>query len=653
MRKSLLFVLTAMAMFSFAQVPYNQNIEEKCSHQHHFEQSFKTTNDVSYVADMYDMHFVHLDLDVESTSTAVGGSARMLAKVTTPTLDTIYLELNEALSLDSMRFNGELVSPTFVDSEIFLVVDEMVAGDDIEVLTYYHGEASSGGFFSGITSDYNNTYGKYVTWTLSEPFSARDWWPVRQNLNDKIDSVYQDYTCVSTEMVGTNGVLTEVVDNGGVTKTYKWKTHYPISYYLMSFSVSEYQEYNVYAKPIQLDGDSVLIQNFIYDHPNCLPNNQANIERSTEIMELLSELYGLYPFHEEKYGNCLAEIGGGMEHQTMTTIGSFEFGLNTHEMAHQWYGDNVTCATWSDIWINEGFASYSEYLGEQYLNSQNSANSWMNSAHNSITGQTNGSVYVPENEVYYGNEWRIFDGRLTYKKGAAIIHSLRYLINDDDLFFDAMQNYTEQYTGQLATGIDFRNSIADYTGINLDSYFDQWYFGQGYPTYSIEYYYTDAGMHLTINHTASASFTTPFFDLPLELKLDFGAGQDTIIRVPITSNFVQVQTEILQQVIQVVVDPDNWIINKVGSITVGTSELQNELGLVVGPNPVSNELQIVFNEESNKVKEISLLDLSGREIQHISTTSNLSLDLADLPAGTYLVKVNDGQSIVTRKVLKR
>ncbi len=653
MKRSLLFVLTALAMFSFAQVPYNQNIEHKCSHQHHFEQSFKNTNDVTYVADLYDMHFVHLDLEVESTSTAVGGSALMLAKVTSDNLDTIYLELNEALTLDSMRFNGELVSPTFVDSEIFLVVDEMNAGDDIEVLTYYHGGASSGGFFSGITSDYNNTYGKNVTWTLSEPFSARDWWPVRQNLKDKIDSVYQDYTCVNTEKVGANGLLTEVVDNGGLTTTYKWKTNYPISYYLMAFSVSEYQEYNVYAKPTQLNGDSVLIQNFIYDHPNCLPNNKADIDRSTEIMELLSDLYGLYPFHEEKYGNCLAEIGGGMEHQTMTTIGSFEFGLNTHEMGHQWYGDNVTCATWSDIWINEGFASYSEYLGDQYLNSQGTADSWMSSAHNNIMSSNSGSVYVPENEVYYGNEWRIFDGRLTYKKGAAILHSLRYLINDDDLFFGALQNYTVDFTDQIATGMDFKNSVSDYTGINLDSYFEQWYFGEGYPTYSIEYYYADAGMHLTVSHTASAAFATSYFDLPLEVKLNFGASQDTIIKIPITSNLVSFQTEITQPVIQVVADPNNWIINKVGSISVGTSELQNELGLVVGPNPVKDDLQIVFNEESNQLKEISLLDLSGREIESFSTMSNHTFDMSSYPAGTYLVKVNDGQSVVTKKVLKR
>lgn len=652
MKKPLLFLLLAMYSFSFAQAPYRANIEHKCSHQHQFENSFKNTNDVTHVADLYDMNFIHLDLEVESTSTYVGGSARMDATVKTASLDTIYIELNSTLTLDSMTFNGELVEPTFTNSELFLVVDEMNEGDDISIVTYYHGSSSSGGFFSGITSEYNSTYGKYVTWTLSEPFSARDWWPVRQDLNDKIDSVYQDYTCVDTEMVGTNGLLTETIDNGDGTKTYKWKTHYPISYYLMSFSVSEYQEYNVYAKPVQLNGDSVLIQNFIYDHPNCLNQHKSNIDLSPAIMETLSESYGLYPFHEEKYGNCLAEIGGGMEHQTMTTIGGFSFQLNTHEMAHQWYGDNITCATWSDIWINEGFASYSEYVAIQNLQSQSTANTWMNGVHNYVKSSPDGSVYVPENEVFYGNEWRIFDGRLTYDKGAAIIHQIRYLINDDELFFAAMRNYTMEYTDSIATGIDYRNSISNFTGVDLDSYFEQWYFGEGYPTYSVEYDYNDVGLFLTITQTTS-TLVTPFFDLPLDINLNLGAGNDTTFRVDITDNITQVQTSINDPFILLSVDPDNWIINKVGSITVGTSELHNDLGLVVGPNPVNDELQIVFDTDNNRLKEISILDLSGREVYQLNSYNSLNVDMSSLNSGAYLVKVKDGQSVVTRKIIKQ
>ena len=652
MKKYILLFLSIVVGTAFSQAPYNQNIDGKCSHQIAYENSLKSPTDVTIVQDQYHMTFVHLDLKVSSTSTYVEGSAQMNAKVVSATLDTIYLELNQSLSLDSMRYNGDLVTPSFMNSEIFLLVDDLSQGDDIELITYYHGASSSGGFFSGISSEYNYTYSKNVTWTLSEPFSARDWWPVRQSLDDKIDSVYQDYTCVETEMVGTNGSLTAVTDNGDGTKTYHWKTHYPISYYLLSFSVSDYMDYSIYAHPAEMNGDSVLIQNFIYNDPACLANNQSNIDWSDDLIELYSEKYGLYPFHEEKYGNCLSEIGGGMEHQTMTTLGSFSFGLNAHEMAHQCYGDNITCATWSDIWINEGFASYSEYVSAQYLQSQSSANSWMNSAHNSAMSEAGGSVYVPEDEVYYGNEWRIFDGRLSYKKGAAIIHQIRYLINDDDVFFAAMANYTNEFSGGVATGLDYKNSIANYTGINLDSYFDQWYFGEGYPTYSVEYSYNDVGLFLAITQTTS-TITTPFFDLPVEIKLNFGAGEDTTFRVPIYDNISYFQTSITTPVIQLTVDPDNWIINHIGSIVLGNSELENEMSFVVGPNPTFGNLQLTFGKNSKDTKEISIMDLSGREVRHLNTISSLSLDISDLTNAYYLVRATDGKSTVVRKILKQ
>ncbi len=400
-----------------------------------------------------------------------------------------------------------------------------------------------------------------------------------------------------------------------------------------------------------MNGDSVLIQNFIYNEPACLTANQSNIDLSDDILELFSEKYGLYPFHEEKYGNCLTELGGGMEHQTMTTIGGFSFGLNAHEMAHQWYGDNITCATWSDIWINEGFASYSEYVSAQYLISQSSANSWMSSAHNYVMSSNGGSVYVPESEIYYGNEWRIFDGRLSYKKGAAIIHQIRYLVNDDNLFFEAMQNYTEEFTDSIATGLDFMNSMEASTGLELDSYFDQWYFGEGYPTYSVEYSYNSIGMFIAVSHTTSSS-VTPFFDLPVEVKLNFGAGVDTVFRIPITDNISYIQTEITDDIILLQIDPNNWIINHTGGVTVGTKEIENTMEFVVGPNPTKGHLQLHFGN-SNSVKQISIMDLSGRDVRTLRALNTVDIDISELNSGYYIVRATDGISSVTRKILKQ
>src|SRR5690606_34514429 len=134
-------------------------------------------------------------------------------------------------------------------------------------------------------------------------------------------------------------------------------------------------------------------------------------ENTADFIELFSGLYGMYPFADEKYGHCMAPISGGMEHQTMTTQGFFEKSLTAHELAHQWWGDYVTCGTWANIWINEGFASYSEYLMLQNLFPSQAAGD-MQQRHTNIMSQAGGSVWVADST----DESAIFDSRLVYNK---------------------------------------------------------------------------------------------------------------------------------------------------------------------------------------------------------------------------------------------
>ena len=166
-----------------------------------------------------------------------------------------------------------------------------------------------------------------------------------------------------------------------------------------------------------------------------MPNFQADIDETVDFIELFADLFGPYPFQDEKYGHCMAPLSGGMEHQTMTTQGWFAKGLTSHELGHQWWGDNVTCSSWADIWVNEGFASYSEYLMLENLY-PNETTGHMNDVHNNVMSQNGGSVWCLDSL----NEGRIFSGRLTYDKGAAIVHTFRFLMNDDVAFFQALKN---------------------------------------------------------------------------------------------------------------------------------------------------------------------------------------------------------------------
>ncbi len=369
---TLLSTFIFMAVFVFGQWNEPEGDHMNCNHAkgHHL----KGADAVFYFQDdllwQYDVKFYFLDIEVSPSNVTVGGNATIHAEVVSTTMDTLALEYldGNTMFVDSAFVDGVMVDFDHTNDHIYMFLPtSMTQGDEFMVQVYYHGTPTSGGFFAGVTSDYSNQWNKDVTYTLSEPYSARDWFPVKQVLPDKADSCWVFVTCDEEYMVGSQGLLTAITPMPDNKLRYEWKSRYPIDYYLISFAVSDYLEYNIYAKPAELGGDSILIQNFLYDDPAIINAYKDDIDETVDFLELFSDLYILYPFHEEKYGHCLTTLGGGMEHQTMTTIGGFGYDLVSHELGHMWFGDNVTCGTWQDIWINEGFASYGEYLARQSL----------------------------------------------------------------------------------------------------------------------------------------------------------------------------------------------------------------------------------------------------------------------------------------------
>ncbi len=646
-----------LAITVFGQYNYHENWKTYCSHIP--DQNQKTT-DYLYNwqdpnMDKYDVTFYKLDLEVTSASTHVSGTVSIYANVTASVLDTFAFELIPEMQIDEFYFNGVKYVNHLIDGDnILYPVAAVNQGEQVVAEITYHGTPPSGNFFVGVDHDYNSTYGKNVTWTLSEPFNAKDWFPVKQDLEDKADSAWIFLTCSNNEMAGSNGLLTNITDLGNGKHRFEWKTKYPIDYYLISFAVSDYMDYSIYAHPTALNGDSVLIQNYIYNSQACLNNNKSNIDKSAEILETYSDLFSLYPFYQEKYGHCLTELGGGMEHQTMTTIGGFSFHLVAHEMGHMWFGDNITCATWQDIWINEGFATYSDYLANEKILGWNNAQSFIKNAQNSAMSQAGGTIYIPEDEIYQGNEWRIFNGRLSYNKGAAILHILRHEFQNDSLFFAGIQAYQAQYGGSTATGEDFKNAMEPFYGGDLDWFFDEWYYGEGYPKYNFEWFYdgTSKEFHLTSVQTTSSS--TPLFKMLLDVKLNFTDGTDTIVHFMQQTNddfFISHQEK---TVASIEIDPDNWTMEKVLGIITGTPEnIDNSARFSIGPNPATNYVTLFFN---NNIQEhnITLCDISGRKLLSYQTNDKqFKINISELPKGTYMVIVSNKQGKEVKKLVKR
>ncbi len=654
--KQLLFTITffLIASFSFSQINDDFNCELTCSHvKSHNNHDFSRYlyNWQSDYLDDYDVTFYFLDIEVSNTSLFVDGNTTING-IALVDMDTFAIELKSFHTITKVMFNGvEYTDYDREESNVIVPVDEITAGSSFSAQIFYNGVPPTGGFFSGLTNATSAYYGKDVTWSLSEPFAASDWFAVKQDLEDKADSAWVFLTTSSENMAGSQGLLTDVVDLGNGKTRYEWKSKYPIAYYLISFAVSDYQEYNIYAHPEEMNGDSILIQNFIYDSPDYLTNNKAGIDATVPMMELFSDKYILYPFWEEKYGHCVTELGGGMEHQTMTTIGGFPFGLVAHELGHMWFGDNVTCATWSDIWINEGFATYSNTLAEEFINGPSSGQSHIKGAQDNAMSLPDGSVYIPVDQITPDNVSRIFSGRLSYNKGAAIIHSLRHEIQNDDLFFEVLETFQIDFTDSTATGDDFKNTAEAVTGMDFDQFFDQWYYGEGYPIYNIEYYNLDGVNY--ISSLQSGSSSTPFFEMLNEMRVYFDDASDSLISYYQDANLTEFTIESGKNIAYIDFDPYDWNMEYIQSITVGVSEKQSPATFKLGQSNLSPEITLYFSNDSFADRDITITDISGKLVFSGQTGDNeFKINTSFLTNGIYIITASDGVNTFTEKFIK-
>ena len=634
-------------LLSFLFLPFihfAQDSHGSCSSvkKHTNSQLKSNTFSIAQIAqtELYDVHYYFLNLNMTNTATTLSGSGEIHATARV-NLDTALVEFFQTFVISSIEVDGTPVSYTRQNSALKVPVNKL-SGENFVIHVNYSGTPPTastnplGG--GGMTNDDSPSWGNQVTWSLSEPFAAYEWFPVKQSLKDKADSCSVWITVPSSCKAGSNGLLQQVVDLGNGTHRFEWKHRHPIDYYLISVAVAEYVEYNVTANPA--GSGPVLIQNFIYDNPGTLPNFQDDIDETVDFMELLADLFGPYPFADEKYGHCMAPISGGMEHQTMTTQGFFNPTLTCHELAHQWFGNHVTCSSWADIWVNEGFASYAEYMMLEELYPGQHLQDMLD-RHDNIMSQVGGSVWV-EDSLSDGS---IFSGRLVYDKGAAIVHTLRFLINDDQTFYDALQIYQSMYADSVASGIELVEVFETESGLDLSAFLEEWYFGEGYPTYAVRWNNVGSDLLLEINHTTSRPSVTPLFTNDLELRFDrSGALADTIIRFQITGNQNQFIIPNASNFVNInKIDPNNWICNKIGGITkdlnftAGLEDNPTKPGIAVYPNPSNGPVTI----EMSKSGEYSLvlMDAKGSEITSYEFDTSTTLDLKDQAQGTYILQV--------------
>ncbi|UPL50793.1 M1 family aminopeptidase [Hymenobacter sublimis] len=600
----------------------------------------------------YDVTYYKLDLDLTNTTRAVSGAVTIRARTGAQPLDSLAFELYSTYAIDSVVVNGRRSAGLrrVGMGDVTVGLTQPVAPNTLfNALIYYRGTAPNGNsaaIGNALDTRTDPTYGVSTTWSLSEPYNAYEWWPCKQVLTDKADSSDVWVSTAATNKVGSNGVLQKSTPLPNNRVRHEWKSRHPIDYYLISVAVGPYVEYVNYANPT--GGPRIPIVNYLYNQ-KALNDQRTEIDRTPGFIEYFSDIVGLYPFANEKYGHCMAPIGGGMEHQTMTTQYGFTFTLTAHELMHQWFGNNVTCGAWEDIWLNEGFASYGEYLALNQLIGSATALSWMNQAHTSAMSQPGGSVFVPDTT----NVSRIFNSRLSYKKGAAVVHMLRYLLNDDVKFFRALRTYQSTYAGRTARTRDLQRVFEQEAGRSLQYFFDQWFRGEGYPTFSVRWNQAGGLVYLQNTETTSMPTVTSFFATDVDYRLTFTDGTTRTIRLPQYQPVVSAAVAESRPISSITVDPDQWLLNGTGPITrdnalVTSTRLgANEATITVYPNPCQDQLRLADFSGGRATAEVT--DATGRVVLRQPITSAAPvLYTAALAPGIYHLRLLGQEGLIAQ-----
>lgn len=595
----------------------------------------------------YDLKYHRLELTVNPQQPFISGiiTSHFIAK---ENLNTVTFELVDNMTVSQVMQRGTPLTFTQNNNdEVVITLPQMQNQNVLDSLSIsYSGNPVSSGFGS---FEVDTHEGDPVMWTLSEPFGAKAWWPCKQDLNDKIDMIdiyittprfnpsNEEYVAVS------NGLeLSQTIN--GINKTTHFKHQYPIPAYLIAIAVTNY---TVYSHTVDNNSNPFEIINYIY--PEDLSYAQSRTPVTVDIMNLYADLFEPYPFADEKYGHAEFGWGGGMEHTTVSFMGGLSRSLIAHELGHQWFGNKVTCGSWQDIWLNEGFATYLAGMVIENFDGNTDFRSWKQDKISSITQENDGSVYIPAQDTTSVN--RIFSSRLSYNKGSMVLHMLRKKLGDA-VFFQGLKDYLADPTlvyGYAKTE-DLIRIMEDASGEDLNEFFDDWIYGQGHPRYTIQWNQANgqANLNLKISQTQSHP-SISFFEVPVPLRLIGTQGETLDIVLNNTVNDQTFQPAVGFTVQSVQFDPEKDIISRSNIVTLATDDFALEQQLVLYPNPTSGIIN-VQKPEALRVNRIRIYNALGQSLYNEDYYE--TVDVSKFAKGILFFQIETENGIINKTIVR-
>lgn len=591
----------------------------------------------------YDITYHELRFTVDPAIYSISGVVKTTFTALS-TMSTVTFDMATALTVSSVTMNNSNLTFTQANYELVISLPtSLAAGSSATVTITYSGVPPTGE--AAFTTGFHN--GTPVLYTLSEPYGARDWWPCKQDLNDKINNLDIYITAPSNYVSVANGLQQSEITIGSSKTTY-YKHNYPIPAYLVAIAVTNYQIYNQQGGLGTLANPYFPIVNYIYPETYATATSATQLGTTPTIINLFESLLEPYPFRNEKYGHAQFGWGGGMEHTTVSFMGSFGRNLIAHEMAHQWFGDKITCGTWKDIWLNEGLTEYMAGLVFENIDGQSAFVNWKNNKIISITSQLAGYVYLQDTDLT--NVSRIFSSRLTYDKGSMVTHMLRWKLGNT-MFFQALKNYLADpaLAYGYAVTANLKSHLEAVYGSSLTEFFNDWIYNQGYPTYAITVQNWAQGQaKITVNQTQSHS-SVSYFEMPLPIRLLGSGGQTHDVVVNNTVNGESFIVSVPFVITGAQFDPDKHIISKNNTATLGNESFEIEDTIALYPVPTSNELHIQLPTNIDVI-EVKIVNALGQlEGNYFSK----DLDVSLLSVGLHWVEIQTSEGVFHKTFIKK
>lgn len=589
----------------------------------------------------YDLRYQRLDLMLNPEMYQISGSVTSHFIPNAPAAD-IYFDLTTQLTVSQVTHHGNPVGfQQLPGNEVRVLFHTPLAPNVLDSLTIHYSGAPAMGQNAFTTTTQNSVA---VLSTLSEPYGAQDWFPTKQSLNDKIEKFDFKINTPAQYHVAANGTLLSETNLPNNRKLTFWRTQYPMAAYLAALAITNFD------KTTDAIGNPPFpFINYVYPSTTADAAEMANIEWTKQAMTLFETHFGPYPFRNEKYGHMQFSYGGGMEHQTMSSMGFFSRQLIAHELAHQWFGDKVTCGAWNDIWLNEGFATFGEHLvNEKLLMNHNQFMNYLMGQKDFITTLPGGSSYVADANLTSVNA--IFNSRLSYAKGGYIVRMMKWVLTDP-VFYQAIQDYHQrpELAYNYVRTADLQTSLMTSTGVDFTEFFNDWVYGQGYPTYDIRWKQApDQTLILKASQTQSHA-SVSFFEMPLPIRVNGAGGQVVYLRPQHTANDQYFTAPVNFQVTSVEFNYNHDILEKNSTVTLDNTLAAQEISAdAVSLYPVPAGTELFFRGVSRKA-DFRIYAADGKLVKAGTYIPEKAIPVSELTPGNYVISITGRNFKFTKK----